>query len=91
MTTTTTPMAAREDLARIIHAVRRRWRVRVGLRGGAIVLAIASIAIILGALLVLESEGSATLLNVVRAGVVLVIAAATTRFLLMPLSRRVSD
>ena len=91
MTTTTQPSAAREDLARIIHAVRRRWRVRVALRGGAIVLALAVAAIVLGALLVLESEGSVALLNVVRAAVLVAIAIATARFFVIPLSRRVSD
>ena len=91
MNTNQQPSAARDELARIIHGVRRRWRTRMAVRGGAIVLAIAAAAIIFGVLLAQGAQGSPSLLNVARGGVLLVIIAATARFLVMPLSRRVTD
>ncbi len=91
MNTTRPPSASRQDLSHIIHGVRRRWRTRIALRGGAIALGITAIAIVAGALLIQGSEGSAAVLLAVRIGVVLALAAATARFLVMPLARRVSD
>lgn len=91
MTTTRRPSAARDDLARIIHGVRRRWRTRIALRGGAMVLGVAAVAIVIGVLLVEQSGGNRALIIAARAGVILAILAAAVRFLVMRLARRVSN
>ena len=91
MITKRQPSATRDELERIIHGVRRRWRTRVALRGAAIVLAVATVAMTLGVLLIQDDGGSQALASVVRAGIAIAIIASIARFLVMPLSRRVSD
>ena len=91
MTTAITNASSRDDLVRIIHGVRRRWRARVALRGTTLLIGAIAAALLLGALLIEQYPESRTVLLSVRVGFYLAAAAALVRFLVLPLTRRVTD
>jgi hypothetical protein len=81
-----------EELLRVIHKVRNRWRLRLALRGAAIVIALGFIVFAMSAYgmdYFRYSEGAVVAFRVFA---YLAIAALTVRFLvLLPLFRRVSE
>jgi hypothetical protein len=79
------------QLTHMIRRVRRRWRTRVALRGLAIVVVAALAAMVIGAYGMDQYRFSPQAITGGRVLVWLALAAAVLRFLVLPLSRRVSD
>ncbi|HEV2132356.1 MAG TPA: DUF4175 family protein, partial [Longimicrobiaceae bacterium] len=79
------------QLVRIVGQVRRRWRLRLALKGAAVVIA-AGLAVVLLAALALEQIGRepAALVSL-RLLILLALVGLIARYLALPLLRRVSD
>lgn len=85
------PIAARDELIRIIRQVRRRWRLKNALRGAAIVLA-AGVAVLLASAWGLERLGfAAGAVIALRVVLLAAVLALLVRFVFVPLFRRVPD
>src|SRR5690606_20792905 len=85
------PTAARDELIRIIRQVRRRWRLKIALRGAAIALA-AAVALLLASAWGLERAGfSPGAVIAFRVVLLLAVVALLVRFIFVPLFRRVPD
>ena len=81
-----------EELLHVIHKVRNRWRLRLALRGAAIVLALGFIVFAISAYGMDYFRYSEWAVVAFRLFAYLALAALTVRFLiLLPLFRRVSD
>jgi len=83
--------SGREELIRIIRQVRRRWRVRVALRGVAAVAGAALGAVLVGAVAMDLLRFSAGAVIAARVLVYAAVVGAAVRYLVLPLARRVSD
>ena len=79
------------DLVRIIRRVRRRWRLKAALRGGAVVLAVGLVTLLLAAWGLERLGAGPSAVLAFRAGTYLALLAAAYWFLLRPLLRRASD
>jgi len=80
-----------DQLIRVIRSVRRRWRLRVALRGAAIVLATALVVFLASAYGMDRLRFSPAAVLVFRAVAYVALFGVVVRFLVLPLSRRVSD
>src|SRR5690606_10283301 len=80
-----------EDLVAIVRRVRRRWRLKVGLRGAAAMLGAALVIFLISAFLLDRLAFSPV--AVITARVILAVAALAllVGFLFLPLRRRVTD
>ena len=81
----------RERLLRILTSVRRRWRLRIALRGGSIVLAACTAAFLVSAYGVNALRFSPGALLSFRLLTWLVVGVVAIRYLIRPLRRRVGD
>ena len=86
-----TDAAERRSLIDIVRAVRRRWQLRVALRGGTIVGGIALVVIVLGAWGLERAGFAAGPLVVLRVLSYAILAVAAWYWLLRPLARRTTD
>lgn len=81
----------RQNLLRVVRTVRNRWRLRVALRGLAVVILVAA-ALVLGAGYAIDaSRFDPAAVNAVRWLAYLALVAVAWRFLVRPLRRRVGD
>jgi len=85
------PRSGRETLDAMIGDARRRWRLRVALRGIAVVLAAAFVALVIGAYLLEQSRFTPGSVLAARALVGLVVLVAGARLIVWPLLRAVPD
>src|SRR5438034_1162686 len=81
----------RAELVEVIGQVRRRWRLKLALRGAAIVVGGTILALLLSASGLEALRFSASAIVGFRVVIVLVVAALIARFVAIPLTRRVSD
>ncbi|MGE3844493.1 MAG: DUF4175 family protein, partial [Vicinamibacterales bacterium] len=81
----------RQELLTIIRGVRRRWRMKLAMRGAATSLAVFVVALLAGAYALEAARFSAGMLVAVRIFVPVVLAALVAWFMVRPLSRQVSD
>jgi hypothetical protein len=79
------------DLVAIIHDVRKRWRMKLALRGGAIMAGCVAAALILAAVLLQWLRFTPESILGFRIGLALVVALAAYVLLVRPLLRRVTD
>ncbi len=80
-----------DQLVKMIRSVRRRWRLKMLIRGTAIVVAIGFMAFLISAYAMDQFRFNPTAVIVFRVFSYVVLLAVAVRFLLLPLSRRVSD
>ncbi|HUH13725.1 MAG TPA: hypothetical protein VMK65_11470, partial [Longimicrobiales bacterium] len=81
----------RDELRSVVRAARWRWRLRIAVTGLALTLACATAAVLLSGWAVDRLAFSATSLLVFRVLVWALVAGVATRWLVLPLARRVSD
>ena len=79
------------ELLRVIRHVRNRWRLRLALRGAAIVLAAGLLALAVSAFGIDQLRYSTWAVWVFRAFTYLGLIGLTVRFIVLPLGRRVTD
>ena len=91
MASTLGTAATHDELIRVIRRVRNRWRMRVALRGAAIVLAAGLLAILISAYGMEHFRFSAPSVVAFRIFAYVALLGLTVRFLMLPLSRQVSD
>ncbi len=84
-------MRDRERVLRVLTSVRRRWRLRIALRGSAVVLAACTAAFLVSAYGVNALRFSPGALLTFRLLTWLVVGVVTIRYLIRPLRRRVGD
>lgn len=82
---------AHQELLRVIRQVRRRWRLKIALRGAAITVAVAFVAFLLSAWGMDRLAFSPGAVVAFRLGVYALLLFLVVRFLILPLARRVSD
>ncbi len=80
-----------DQLVRVIRAVRRRWRLKVALRGAAIVVGAALLVFLISAYGMDRLRFTPTAVIVFRVFAYAALLGLIVRFLVLPLSRRVSD
>jgi hypothetical protein len=80
-----------DELMRVIRSVRRRWRLRVTLRGAAIILAAGLLVFLISAYGMDRLRFSPTAVLAFRVFAYVALVGLTIRFLVVPLARRVSD
>ena len=80
-----------DELIRVIRSVRRRWRLRMFLRGAAIVLGAGLVVFLISAYGMDRFRFSPGAVLAFRALAYVVLLALVLRFLILPLARRVSD
>jgi hypothetical protein len=80
-----------EELSRVVRQVRNRWRLRVALRGGAIVLATAFVAFVIAAYGMDAFRYSPWAIATFRIFAYAALLGLVVRFLVLPLSVRVPD
>lgn len=81
----------RDQLIKVIRSVRRRWRLRVTVRGAAIVLASVLIVFLVSAYGMDRFHFSPTAVLAFRVFAYVALVGVAVRFLILPLARRVSD
>src|SRR5688500_13886915 len=81
----------REKVVEILASVRRRWRLRIALGGGAIVLAAGAVAFLISAFSLNALRFSPGALLAFRLGAWLLVGVLTYLYLVRPLRRRVDD
>jgi hypothetical protein len=81
----------RSDLVAVIHEVRRRWRMKLALRGAAIAAGCLALALVLSALTLQWLRFSAESIFAFRIALAVVVAMLGYLFLARPLLRRVTD
>lgn len=81
----------RDELHRVIRLVRNRYRLRVLLTGAVIFLVGAFVLLVFSAILLEQFKFGPTAVIVIRIVFYLVLAGLLLRFLVLPLSRRLSD
>jgi hypothetical protein len=81
----------RDQLIKAIRSVRRRWRLRVTVRGAAIVLGTGLIVFLVSAYGMDRSHFSPTAVLAFRIFAYVALVGVAVRFLILPLARRVSD
>lgn len=81
----------RQELLTIIRGVRRRWRMKLALRGAAASLAVFVVALLAGAYALEAARFSAGMLVTLRILIPVVLAALVGWFMVRPLRRQVSD
>lgn len=86
-----TEWSGHAELVRIVHQVRRRWRMKIALRGAAIMLAAALGIFLISAFMVDRMGFSPAAVLTARIVLAVAVVALLFRFLLLPLRRRVSD
>lgn len=82
---------AHQELLRVIRQVRRRWRLKIFLRGAAITVGVAFAAFLLSAWGMDRLAFSPGAVVAFRVGVYALLLFLIVRFLVLPLARRVSD
>ena len=82
---------AHETLLGVIRRVRARWRLKLALRGAAIVLGALVLAVLVGAYLMETARFSPGVITGVRIGAYILIAALFVQYLVRPMLRRASD
>lgn len=85
------PVERSRSLRRIVRGVRRRWRIKLLLKGGAIVFAIALAIFVLSSWALERAGFSPAAVVVIPLAAYAIITLAVARFLLPPLLRRVED
>ena len=80
-----------DELMRVIRSVRRRWRLRVALRGAAIILGAGLLVFLISAYGMDRLRFSPTAVLAFRVFAYVTLVGLTIRFLVVPLARRVSD
>ncbi len=80
-----------DQLVRVIRTVRRRWRLKVALRGAAIVIGAALLVFLISAYGMDRLRFTPTAITVFRVFAYAALLGLVVRFLVIPLSRRVSD
>jgi hypothetical protein len=80
-----------DELIRVIRHVRNRWRLRLALRGAAVVLAVGIAALAVSAFGMDQLRYSGSSVWVFRAFTYLGLIGLTVRFIVLPLLKRVSD
>ncbi len=80
-----------DELMRVIRSVRRRWRLRVTLRGAAIILGAGLLVFLISAYGMDRLRFSPTAVLAFRVFAYVTLVGLTIRFLVVPLARRVSD
>ena len=80
-----------DELLGVIRGIRRRWRLRVLLRGLAITAAAALVAVVGAGMLVDRLDPSAAVVSGLRIALGVVVAATALLYVVRPLVRRVSD
>src|SRR5262249_21956610 len=81
----------RSELIAVIHEVRRRWRLKLALRGAAIALGCLAAALVLSAVTLQWMRFTPESILAFRIGLALVVALLAYAFLVRPLLRRVTD
>ena len=84
-------MSSYDELLRVIRHVRNRWRLRLALRGAAIVLAAGLLALAVSAFGIDQLRYSNWAVWAFRAFTYLGLIGLTVRFIVLPLGRRVTD
>lgn len=79
------------ELKQVIHSVRNRWRMRIVLRGLAIIGAGGLAAFLISTFIIDQFRYSAGALLAFRLLTLVVLALLTIRFLVLPLMNRISD
>ena len=82
---------AHETLLGVIRRVRARWRLKLALRGAAIVLGALVVALLLGAYVMQTARFSPEAITAVRIAAYVLIVALIAQYLVRPLLRRASD
>jgi hypothetical protein len=83
--------AQRSDLVAIIHDVRRRWRMKLLVRGAALAAGCAGVALVLSALALQWNRFTPESILLFRIVMALVVGLVAYVFLVRPLLRRVTD
>src|SRR5687768_13184806 len=91
MATTMRPMSADDQLRRVLRDVRLRWRLRLALRGAAVVAAVALAATLLAAAGVERLQFDAGFRLGARVAAYVVVAAVAVWALLLPMLRQAPD
>ena len=86
-----TPYDGRADLVSVIHDVRRRWRMKLALRGAALAAACFALVLIVSALVLQWMRFTAESIFGFRILLAAVVALLAYVFFVRPLMRRVSD
>src|SRR5690242_4923203 len=81
----------RSDLIAIIHDVRKRWRMKLALRGGAIAAGCVAAALVASAMMLQWLRFTPESIFAFRIVLAVIVALAAYALLLRPLLRRVSD
>src|SRR3954462_8482813 len=79
------------DLVAVIHDVRRRWRMKLALRGAALAAGCIALALVLSALVLQWMRFHPASILAFRIGLAAVAALLSDRFLVLPRCRRVTD
>ncbi len=85
------PADDRQKLLQVVRSIRNRWRLKVALRGFALLVLVAAAFLLAAGYVIDVSRFDATTVRVARWLAYLVFAAVALRFLVRPLLRRVSD
>src|SRR4029453_18319346 len=83
--------SAHETLLGVIRRVRARWRLKLALRGAAIVLGALVIAVLVGALVMQTARFAPAAITGVRIAAYVVLAGLLVQYVVRPLLRRASD
>ncbi len=81
----------RSDLVAIIHDVRRRWRMKLALRGAALALACMAVALVLSAMGLQWNRFTPESILLFRIVIAVVLGVVGYAFIIKPLLRSVSD
>src|SRR6266545_8079120 len=81
----------RSDVVAVIHEVRRRWRMKLALRGAAIAAGCIAVALVLAAVVLQWMRFTPESILAFRIALAAVVALLAYVFLARPLLRRVSD
>src|SRR3954466_10269677 len=82
---------ARSELVAIIHDVRRRWRMKLALRGGAMAAACVAVSLILSAFALQWLRFTPESILGFRIAIAVIVALAAWLLLVRPMMRRVTD
>ena len=91
MLTSHEPRSSREELVRVIRQVRNRWRLKLALRGVAVMVAAGIVAFLMSAYGLEYFRFSAPAIIAFRVLTYVILTAMFVRSLVLPLARRVSD
>jgi hypothetical protein len=91
MASTIEMTSAHETLLGVIRRVRARWRLKLALRGAAIVLAALVVALVVGAYVMQSARFAPAVITGVRIGAYVVLIGLIVQYLIRPLLRPASD